>query len=55
MSEPADVTRLTGTTRIAVIGVLAAFAIAHLIGALLLQRSSPASADASFKAAQYQD
>ena len=55
MSESADVTKLTGATRIAVIGILTAFAVVHLIGALLLQRSSPANTDASFKAAQYQD
>jgi preprotein translocase subunit SecG len=54
MREPSD-TKLTGATRIAVIGILSAFAIAHLIGALLLQRSSPANADVSFQAAQHQD
>ena len=48
--------QLTGRTGIAVTVILIAFAIAHLIGAWLLQRSSPARPDdASFRTAGYQD
>jgi hypothetical protein len=47
--------QLTGKTRIAVIVVLIAFAVAHVIGAMLLQQSSPATPDGSFRAAGYQD
>jgi hypothetical protein len=46
---------LTGKTRIAVAVALIVFAVAHLIGAMLMQRSSPANSDGSFKAAGYQD
>jgi hypothetical protein len=47
--------QLKGKRRIAVAVVLIAFAVAHLIGALLLQRSSPANPDGSFRTAEYED
>jgi hypothetical protein len=46
---------LAGKARIAVAVVLIVFAAAHLIGAMLLQRSSPANPDSSFRATLYQD
>jgi hypothetical protein len=46
---------LTGKARLAVAVVLIVFAVAHLIAAMLLQRSSPANPDGSFRAAQYHD
>lgn len=46
--SPGRATRaqLTGRNRTGVAVVLIAFAVAHLIGALLLQRSPPANPDA---------
>jgi hypothetical protein len=47
--------QLTGGARIAAVFVLIAFAVTHLIGAVLMQRSSPANPGGSFRTAGYQD
>jgi hypothetical protein len=47
--------KLAGKTRIAVAIILLAFAVAHLIGASLLQRRSHERADGRFELAEGRD